>query len=108
MGSVRRVRVTWGVKAPFLNAGENMGTIDIKTVAKICKKFRIDVLGITNISEFARLNQVRKQNVYAFEDGRANSILHLFLYCNLATEEQLEGFYDVLFTQNSGVYDDGN
>ena len=69
----------------------------MKEIGKACKDFRIEVLNIPSITEFAKQVDANKQNIYAFEAGRANNVLHLYMYFNRATVEQSLELYRRVF-----------
>lgn len=81
--------------------------MDIKKVAKVCRDYRIDVLGLS-LTNFAKLNNDSIQNIHAFEQGRANNIKYIYMYMTQSNSYQLEIlfnslFYDVIW----GGYNDG-
>lgn len=68
----------------------------IERIGKFCRKFRVEVLNLS-LTEFARLTGENLKNVHAFEKGRANNIKYLYLYYDLADEEQKREFAIRLF-----------
>jgi len=68
----------------------------IELIGKFCRKFRIEVLNIS-LTEFAKLTGENLKNIHAFEKGRANNIKYLYLYYDLADEEQKKEFAIRLF-----------
>ncbi len=68
----------------------------IERIGKFCRKFREDVLNVS-LTEFARLTGENLKNIHAFEKGRANNIKYLYLYYDLADEEQTREFAIGLF-----------
>lgn len=68
----------------------------IERIGKFCRKFRVEVLNVS-LTEFARLTGENLKNVHAFEKGRANNIKYLYLYYDLADEEQKREFAIRLF-----------
>ena len=68
----------------------------IERIGEFCKQFRKEVLNLS-LTEFARLTGENLKNVHAFEKGRANNIKYLYLYYDLADEEQKREFAIRLF-----------
>ena len=70
--------------------------MNIKKIGAVCKDFRINVLKLS-LTKFAKLNNENLQNIHAFEKGRANNIKYLYMYYELADEEQKKEFAMRLF-----------
>jgi len=68
----------------------------IEVIGRFCEQFRKEVLNLS-LTEFARLTGENLKNVHAFEKGRANNIKYLYLYYDLADEEQKKEFAIRLF-----------
>lgn len=74
--------------------------MDIKKLGKVCKDYRINILKVS-LTNFARVNNEKLQNIHAFEQGRANNIKYIYLYMFSSDKQQLEIlinnlFYDVI------------
>lgn len=81
--------------------------MDIKQVAKVCRDYRIDVLGLS-LTNFAKLNDDNIQNIHAFEQGRANNIKYIYMYMTQSNSYQLEVLFNSLFYDViKGGYNDG-
>lgn len=70
--------------------------MDIKKIGAICKDYRINVLKLS-LTNFAKLNNEKLQNIHAFEQGRANNIKYLYMYMKHSNIYQLEVLYNKLF-----------
>lgn len=68
----------------------------IKEIGKFCRQFREKHLGLT-LTEFSKATGENLKNIHAFEKGRANNIKYLYLYYDLADEEQKKEFAIGLF-----------
>ena len=72
--------------------------MDIVKIGQICKQFRIDILDKT-LTNFAKLNNEKLQNIHAFEHGRANNIKYLYMYINMSDDKQVEQLLNKLFKE---------
>lgn len=68
----------------------------VEVIGRFCEQFRKEVLNLS-LTEFARLTGENLKNIHAFEKGRANNIKYLYLYYDLADEEQKNEFAIRLF-----------
>lgn len=57
------------------------------SVNEFCKFFRKYVLNLT-LKEFEELTNTKIPTISSFENGRSTNLNHLYLYYNLADEEQ--------------------
>jgi len=57
------------------------------SVNEFCKFFRKYVLNLT-LKEFGELTNTKIPTISSFENGRSTNLNHLYLYYNLADEEQ--------------------
>lgn len=57
------------------------------TVNEFCKFFRKYILNLT-LKEFEEKTNVKTPTISSFENGRSTNLNHLYLYYNLADEEQ--------------------
>ncbi len=68
----------------------------IEVIGNYCRKFREETLNL-NLTDFSKLTKSNLKNIHAFEKGRANNIRYLYLYYDVATDEQKELFARGLF-----------
>lgn len=68
----------------------------IKKIGLFCRDFRITKLQL-KLVDFCELTDSNIKNVSAFENGRANNILYLTLYYDVANETQKEEFLKEVF-----------
>lgn len=68
----------------------------IKKIGLFCRYFRIAKLQL-KLVDFCELTDSNIKNVSAFENGRANNILYLTLYYEVANETQKEEFLKGVF-----------
>jgi len=68
----------------------------IEQIGKFCYNFRKEVLKLT-LTEFSKITGENLKNIHAFEKGRANNIKYLYLYYDLANEEQKKEYAIGLF-----------
>lgn len=68
----------------------------IEVIGRFCEQFRKEVLGLT-LTDFSKIAGENLKNIHAFEKGRANNIKYLYLYYDLADEEQKREFAIGLF-----------
>ena len=68
----------------------------IEVIGRFCEQFRKEVLGLT-LTDFSKITGENLKNIHAFEKGRANNIKYLYLYYDLADEEQKREFAIGLF-----------
>lgn len=70
--------------------------MDMVKIGQICKSFRIDILNIS-LTDFAKKNNAKLQNIHAFESGRANNIRYIYMYVELSNDIELEILLEELF-----------
>ena len=68
----------------------------IEKISLFCRNFRIKTLKI-KLVDFCKITDSNIKNVSAFEHGRANNILYLTLYYDVANEVQKDEFLRGLF-----------
>lgn len=68
----------------------------IEKISLFCRDFRIKTLNI-KLVDFCEITNTNIKNVSAFENGRANNILYLTLYYDVANETQKEEFLKGVF-----------
>ena len=68
----------------------------IEKISSFCRDFRITKLQL-KLVDFCELTDSNIKNVSAFENGRANNIMYLFLYYDVANEQLKDEFIRGVF-----------
>lgn len=68
----------------------------VKKIGLFCRDFRIKTLQL-KLVDFCEITNTNIKNVSAFENGRANNILYLTLYYDIANEKQKDIFLKGVF-----------
>lgn len=68
----------------------------IEKIGLFCRDFRITKLQL-KLVDFCELTDSNIKNVSAFENGRANNIMYLFLYYDVANEQLKDEFIKGVF-----------
>lgn len=68
----------------------------VEKIGLFCRNFRITKLQL-KLVDFCELTDSNIKNVSAFENGRANNIMYLFLYYEVANEQLKEEFLKGVF-----------
>lgn len=74
--------------------------MNIVKIGEICKQFRIDILQL-KLTDFAKMNDEKLQNVHAFEKGRANNIKYIYMYLDTCNDEQRKDLINNLFEKRN-------
>lgn len=65
-------------------------------LGEYCKFFRIVKIKLS-LTEFSNLVNANMKNISSFESGRANNIIYLYYYYQLAPDEEKQGFINGIF-----------
>lgn len=68
----------------------------VEKIGSFCRDFRIKTLQL-KLVDFCELTDSNIKNVSAFENGRANNIMYLFLYYDVASEQLKDEFIKGVF-----------
>lgn len=68
----------------------------VEKIGLFCRDFRITKLQL-KLVDFCELTDSNIKNVSAFENGRANNIMYLFLYYDVANEQLKDEFIKGVF-----------
>lgn len=68
----------------------------VEKIGSFCRDFRIKTLQL-KLVDFCELTDSNIKNVSAFENGRANNIMYLFLYYDVANEQLKDEFIKGVF-----------
>lgn len=68
----------------------------VEKIGSFCRDFRIKTLHL-KLVDFCELTDSNIKNVSAFENGRANNIMYLFLYYDVASEQLKDEFIKGVF-----------
>jgi len=74
-----------------------------KRYGAFCKNFRIEYLRM-GLVEFSEQTDLNYKSVSAFESGRANSLVYLYHYYNMASENQKKVFANNIFERVGGCF----
>lgn len=68
----------------------------VEKIGSFCRDFRIKTLQL-KLVDFCELTDSNIKNVSAFENGRANNIMYLFLYYDVANDQLKDEFIKGVF-----------